>query len=168
MKSVWTIFYTAMALCAFVASVMLSPWAALFIVVACAGFLYQACCDSRRIQQATAAIVPVDANMPAPYEIEAAVRRLRRILDSEGFVPDPPGGVDVHCEQCEVTEHYVYSSNAAESAHLLEHPERCRVTESEHGAPWLLEPIEARYAETIHQCLPLVRPLVADKGNTKQ
>jgi hypothetical protein len=128
----------------------LSLLSAVFIVLAVTGFLGQACYDSRRIRQVTAAIIPTDANVPAPYEIEAAVRRIRRFLDRSDdlSVPDPPGGVDVACEQCEITEHYVYSSNAAESAHLLEHPEVCRVTESEHGAPWLLKPFEARHEKT--------------------
>jgi hypothetical protein len=52
----------------------------------------------------------------------------------------------VTCEVCQVKEHYIYSSNAAESAHLSDHPERCRVTESEHGAPWLVETVRGSTA----------------------
>lgn len=118
---------TGCALIAMVATLLSTmPWASLF-------------------KSATPApAVAVSDGMPALHEIEASIRRLRRILASNGdlVVPDPPNGVDVACEQCEVVEHYVYSSNAAESTHLLDHPERCRVTESGNGAPWLLKSFE--------------------------
>lgn len=73
------------------------------------------------------------ARMPSPQEIEDTIRRVRAFINDErgtaaGLQPQPPNGAIVECEECHVKEVYPRGNDAAQSAHLNEHPTRCKVT----------------------------------------
>lgn len=71
--------------------------------------------------------------VPSPAEIEEQIRRVqelvRRAREADGDLPQPDCEISVECFACHVTENYPAGTGnaAAQSAHLLTHPERCLV-----------------------------------------
>lgn len=71
--------------------------------------------------------------VPSPQEIEEQIKRvqdlIRRAREYDAEPPQPPQEISVECFACHVTESYPAGTGnaAAQSPHLLTHPERCLV-----------------------------------------
>jgi hypothetical protein len=160
----WTSINTLLSVAAGLTAVLSSPWTALLIVLAIAGWMGQAFYETNKTRKRIEGNPPVV--MPTPQEIDAALERLRLVIDASRdsgpirlplrLVNDddrakcevlnvtlmddpepmvilrrrdsndaPPHTVD--CEECHVSETYPHGNDAAHSAHLNTHPERCKV-----------------------------------------
>ena len=66
--------------------------------------------------------------LSSPEYMKEVLARMRQFINDEsGQSPLPPDGVMVDCDACDLVEHYPQTNDAANSPHLLTHPERCRV-----------------------------------------
>lgn len=125
------------ALLIFLASIQVIWLPTVLVIVGVPVILLYCWWSNRRARQQRKESLPPElhegmkdmAYMPTPQEIDRAIAELRCALDGKSItiLNQPPNGATVECEECLVTEIYQIGNNAAESAHLLTHPERCHV-----------------------------------------
>lgn len=136
MQTLFTILTVTFSLATFVSATAtvegfnlrpLCPW---FAIPAGICLVVVAVLSRRKAQLPGARSVTIPSNMPSPAEIEATLARVREFLACENSgMPQPDREIRVECGECHVSETYPPGTGnaAAQSAHLLTHPERCLV-----------------------------------------